>query len=93
MWDLIVSVPDHCLSFYFVTGSLLIQESKPGTKDCQSNKSQSRRRTIVYCLSWQPQTIGNFRNERGARIHFCIFSPSKGKIPPKIFFIIIIIET
>ena len=21
MWDLIVSVPDHCLSFYFVTGN------------------------------------------------------------------------
>ena len=20
IWDLIVSVPDHCLSFYFVTG-------------------------------------------------------------------------
>ena len=22
MWDLIVSVPDHCLSFYFPTGYL-----------------------------------------------------------------------
>ena len=21
MWDLIVSVPDHCLPFYFVTGN------------------------------------------------------------------------
>ena len=28
MWDLIVSVPDHCLSFYFSTvGFLLLQGS------------------------------------------------------------------
>ena len=25
MWDLIVSVPDHCLSFYFANGSLRIK--------------------------------------------------------------------
>ena len=25
MWDLIVSVPDHCLSFYFVTDILIGQ--------------------------------------------------------------------
>ena len=24
MWDLIVSVPDHCLSFYFAIGSSLL---------------------------------------------------------------------
>ena len=22
MWDLIVSVPDHCLSFYFILGQI-----------------------------------------------------------------------
>ena len=64
-----------------VTDSLLIQESKPGTRDCQSNNSQSRRR--IYFLSWQPQTVGNIQNGRGARIHFCIFSPLKSKLPPK----------
>ena len=26
MWDLIVSVPDHCLSFYFVTSLILVDE-------------------------------------------------------------------
>ena len=25
MWDLIVSVPDHCLSFYFSTTKLLLK--------------------------------------------------------------------
>ena len=24
MWDLIVSVPDHCLSFYFVNSSVRV---------------------------------------------------------------------
>ena len=23
MWDLIVSVPDHCLSFYFIMGKMV----------------------------------------------------------------------
>ena len=27
MWDLIVSVPDHCLSFYFVTCFCLTKQS------------------------------------------------------------------
>ena len=26
MWNLIVSVPDHCLSFYFGTNSILITD-------------------------------------------------------------------
>ena len=26
MWDLIVSVPDHCLSFYFGDGEILVRE-------------------------------------------------------------------
>ena len=29
MWDLIVSVPDHCLSFYFVT-SLFVNDNIKG---------------------------------------------------------------
>ena len=31
MWDLIVSVPDHCLSFYFATSG-----SRQGTNDYES---------------------------------------------------------
>ena len=38
MWDLIVSVPDHCLSFYF--------PHRGGILDLGSNKS------IIGCLSY-----------------------------------------
>ena len=27
MWDLIVSVPDHCLSFYFVSSAVSVDSS------------------------------------------------------------------
>ena len=30
MWDLIVSVPDHCLSFYFAYTFILIKSSRKG---------------------------------------------------------------
>ena len=30
LWDLIVSVPDHCLSFYFMCEMLTIHSHKPG---------------------------------------------------------------
>ena len=30
MWDLIVSVPDHCLSFYFVLSEMCKHTSKTG---------------------------------------------------------------
>ena len=36
MWDLIVSVPDHCLSFHFV---LLTKEKKDRSSPCGTNKS------------------------------------------------------
>ena len=29
MWDLIVSVPDHCLSFYFMSAMLTCKFEKP----------------------------------------------------------------
>ena len=29
MWDLIISVPDHCLSFYFVTDAFDILNNYP----------------------------------------------------------------
>ena len=67
-----------------VTGSLLIQESKLGTKDCQSNNSQSRRRIIVYLGNRKQSAIFGMKGERGYISAF--FSPSKDKIPPKIFF-------
>ena len=28
MWDLIVSVPDHCLSFYFTIDKMFIHKSR-----------------------------------------------------------------
>ena len=29
MWDLIVSIPDHCLSFYFSSGPKALEGFKP----------------------------------------------------------------
>ena len=34
IWDLVVSVPDHCLSFYFVTCILTLTTLTPGWYDC-----------------------------------------------------------
>ena len=38
MWDLIVSVPDHCLSFYFTKKSFSINcQARPGSSvECAS---------------------------------------------------------
>ena len=47
-----------------VTGSLLIQESKPETKDCQSNNSQSRRRFIFYLANRKQSTIFGMKGEQ-----------------------------
>ena len=38
MWDLIVSVPDHCLSFYF---KLLSNFSMPGTVNSMSGTEET----------------------------------------------------
>ena len=34
IWDLVVSVPDHCLSFNFVTCILTLTTLTPGWYDC-----------------------------------------------------------
>ena len=34
MWDLIVSVPDHCLSFYFIQVKIKYEFSQPFHCDC-----------------------------------------------------------
>ena len=44
MWDLIVSVPDHCLSFYFVGDPLGLQ--------IQNVFIQPRQSVIVSGLTW-----------------------------------------
>ena len=40
MWDLIVSVPDHCLSFYFDTPPHELLKSKLLAMDLVANKNQ-----------------------------------------------------
>ena len=47
MWDLIVSVPDHCLSFYSVLR---------GTLQSQ-NKKQKKKRTFVSMMSQTSDAI------------------------------------
>ena len=39
MWDLIVSVPDHCLSFYFVANLMTNEKPNlgPQTRICSRN--------------------------------------------------------
>ena len=37
MWDLIVLVPDHCLSFYFVS-NLDVHANTPQSRDCKTSK-------------------------------------------------------
>ena len=67
-----------------VTGSLLIQESKPGTKDCQSNNSQSRRRIVVYLGNRKQSAIFGMKGERGYISAF--FYLPKAKFPLRFFF-------
>ena len=44
MWDLIVSVPDHCLSFYFDINELVLKKSQlsnyPFITDCFLKKNE-----------------------------------------------------
>ena len=39
MWDLIVSVPDHCLSFYFPLGGVPFKAEVIGTVQCSTWRS------------------------------------------------------
>ena len=51
MWDLIVSVPDHCLSFYFATSSEnngYQQIFSTGINPCRNNLGHS----LSSCLVW-----------------------------------------
>ena len=59
MWDLIVSVPDHCLSFYFVYGVAQLHSSwkkklndfsKLGVVPCGGRKTSPRTSTIVQFI-------------------------------------------
>ena len=42
MWDLIVSVPDHCLSFYFDIYSLFIYKDQRGIIQTQNSKTRCK---------------------------------------------------
>ena len=60
MWDLIVSVPDHCLSFYFTYPFYIMLESKyfflffslPFIAECRAdaniNSLRFRRREFIF---------------------------------------------
>ena len=53
MWDLIVSVPDHCLSFYFV----LKYKQKLGRRATENSAVNSVRNCFVYNGSAIAQTM------------------------------------
>ena len=46
MWDLIVSVPDHCLSFYFVTYQRKLMSVKLTDTKSQSNNVKKKSITV-----------------------------------------------
>ena len=50
MWDLIVSVPDHCLSFYFAANEELHQSHRVGMVRNKSNYVTMKIRRIVWEL-------------------------------------------
>ena len=62
MWDLIVLVPDHCLSFYFEgLSSIPTDDLIPLVRRCRNHHSMAYRvpiaNTNIYKCSFFPQTI------------------------------------
>ena len=51
MWDMIVSVPDHCLSFYLTGFSVFIFDfTAAGVVPCGGRKTSPRTSTIVQFI-------------------------------------------
>ena len=48
MWDLIVSVPDHCLSFYFVPQGSYIPNIKSEMRSFKSNENIHKKESGSY---------------------------------------------
>ena len=48
MWDLIVSVPDHCLSFYFSCVYINLELFSRGFRKMQRNKLENNLVTFQY---------------------------------------------
>ena len=61
MWDLIVSVPDHCLSFYF---SMSSQSKEPFWKHYKPHRS----RTAIFAVDACPQAVERIHYERMVKI-------------------------
>ena len=72
MWDLIVSVPDHCLSFYFKTNKafIFIKTCKEEEEEKKKKKKKKKISTVVHTLKSEYQqehrTIDD--TDRGERI-------------------------
>ena len=66
---------------------LLIQESKPGTKDCQSNNSQSWHRIVYLCNSKQ---LANYEMEGMQGYISAFFHLPKAKFLERILFFIVL---
>ena len=45
MWDLIVSVPDHCLSFYFPLQNIYIKSKTLNLIGCYNNQKDKLAKT------------------------------------------------
>ena len=56
MWDLIVSVPDHCLSFYFSMQNVLVRKNPDSLFDCDTHWDLF----IIVSLPWASQRLWCF---------------------------------
>ena len=60
MWDLIVSVPGHCLSFYFSTDDLIPLDRRYRTGHSTAYQVPIAN-TDIYMCSFFPQTIRDWK--------------------------------
>ena len=75
MWDLIVSVPDHCLSFYFVFTSIL--------EDFKNVSNFPKYSKFIYPAAGHIIT-GNLKIISDPRIRYIVSKGPKYRFPSRI---------
>ena len=62
MWDLIVSVPDHCSSFYFMQTTVFVKKKKKLMPRMRGWCLNNRIENVIFCLlSNQIKFISHYR--------------------------------
>ena len=71
MWDLIVSVPDHCLSFYFGTGLFHLVPANITNWKCIFPRSVNKIRG-AYMYTRPVRNKPKKKKKKNRQCHFCI---------------------